>query len=174
MPKASPTPPVKEALEEMGKAEDEVKFFLRQATILLAPTQTATSSKHLPITPPSSSSTRSKTGLRATSESLDKSVDRYEEKSHELGNIIKEEGWDDASWPKLHNKSLQDARERLGREVDKAIIKLDARANMRETWGEKVIISLDQQDIVGLQPLGRYRPPASSTHRHQESSVTKN
>ena len=132
MPKASPTPPVKEALEEMGKAEDEVRFFLRQKTILLASTLTETNTRHLLSTPPPSTST----GLRATSESISESLQRYMDKSHEMGHIIKEEGWDNASWPELHDKNLQDAREKLRDEGERAIIILDYIANIQERWDE--------------------------------------
>ena len=54
MPRTSRTPLVKEALEEMGKAEDEVRVFLRRTTILLASTPTETGPRHFLSTPPSS------------------------------------------------------------------------------------------------------------------------
>ena len=91
MPTASRTPPIKEALERMEKAEDEVRKFLRRAAILLVATR---------------SNTRSNTTLQATYKALTESLDHYREQSHELRHVIKETRWDNESWPELHDEHL--------------------------------------------------------------------
>ena len=121
MPKASRTPPIKEALEGMEKAEDEEQKFLRRAAILLA-------AMHL--------STRSNTMLRATYNSLTESLDHYMGQSHELRHVIKEVGWDDESWPELHDEHLKEAREKLGHEVEEALINLNEKADMQDRWND--------------------------------------
>ena len=57
-------------------------------------------------------------------------------KSRGLRHIIKEEGWDDATWPELHDKNLKDAREKLGDEVEEAIINLKDKTDIQERRGD--------------------------------------
>ena len=87
-------------------------------------------------TPPSPWSTRPNTGRQATSDSLTESLQRYMGKSHNLRQTIKEEGWDDATWPELHERSLEDDREKLGNEVEEALINLNDKADMQDRWND--------------------------------------
>ena len=87
-------------------------------------------------TPSSLLSTRSNSGLQAASEALTESLERYMGKSRELRHVIKEEGWDDESWPELHDEYLKEASEKLGIEVEEALINLNDKADMQDRWND--------------------------------------
>ena len=189
MAKTSRPPLVKEALKEMENAEDQVRKYLRRASILLGSAHTEARMNHLlntpkiertknhcghckgckaptckackaclgkqactdgtricqswikspttsAATPSSASSTRSNSGLQATGKALAEGLDCYMGKSGKLRHVIKEVGWDDDSWPELHDVHLKEAREKLGHEVKEALINLNEKTDVQDRWND--------------------------------------